>query len=209
MIIPKETVDYYLAITKALTSAACRDVRALYDSFDWATATADDMVIYRALIQDAAVTAVNTYGTAQAASAAEYFDMLAEAVGSRRRATEMAEVAESSQVAASVHNAACSLFPQESLLEGDSPFGPDPEAFMSQVEGAITRYVTEAGNRTMRANGGDSVRYARMLNDDDPCDICQELASRGFVWGSDEVVYVHDHCKCSMVPGFGRDVEIV
>lgn len=74
--------------------------------------------------------------------------------------------------------------------------------------------ISAASGQTMYANGvrdGRRVRFARMASGAETCQFCLMLASRGFVYTSEEAAgyqgHYHANCDCVVVPQFAKDAR--
>lgn len=137
-------------------------------------------------------------------------------------ATAAAEWYEETRVAAGVvgaHRTVLSDGPSDEQIDGTVRFaaghlyGDNPEATAGVLNGALQRYVSYSSRDTIRRNARrDSAtpRYARVPSGAKTCAWCEMLASRGFVYrtedtaGEDPKDY-HDDCDCQVVVEFDRD----
>lgn len=95
------------------------------------------------------------------------------------------------------------------LVDGDT-------AAFAHAMGRFGRdQVHRTANRTVTWNAGRSkgqVRFARVPTGIETCEFCNMLASRGFVYWSEEKAgkfdRYHSDCRCAVIPGRFGDVEI-
>ena len=80
----------------------------------------------------------------------------------------------------------------------------DAEALMDGLADHVGNCTYQGARGCMGANGRMDEREVRWGNepgDSDPCDYCVQIAAAGF-YAKNPISQVHDHCKCSPVPGF-------
>lgn len=93
-------------------------------------------------------------------------------------------------------------------------FNGRADKFVEKVLENAVNGVRGYANRTIvmnaRRDGFKGVRYARVPTGPETCAFCMMLASRGFVYASEESAgqdeHFHSHCDCRIVPGFDGDV---
>ena len=130
------------------------------------------------------------YGEAAGSLAADMFEAC---MGAGRKAVvaDMAETATLGNINASIHYAAQSLY-------GEG--GMDLAAFSSRCAGITSRMVVSQANRTMAKSAEKhNCKYERVTSGDNVCPLCEELAAKGAVWDSDDLIEPHDGCKCTMI----------
>ena len=200
MILPSSVVKAYGKEQAAIMKSAKSDLRRIANMLDW-SGDVDELVLNREAMTSVMADVVSRYGPAAAANAAELFEAMDEAYTGKYQMAEIEADTVFDAVNSTVHYAARSLFPGDGLP-------PDVEAFISRIESAAVRMINGQAMETMTANNRDGIRYARVTNGEKVCPLCEELASRGYVWAVDELIEPHDGCMCSLVPGFGDDPEI-
>lgn len=204
MKLSRAAANRYTRTIGFLSEQAQMDLALAVASLDWDTADIKALEANRNYVIAKAWQIAQRYGTAAASEAADYFEACAAAAAPRAKiAAKVADSARIEGVDASVRYAAGALFKSG---------GADVKSFTDIVNGALCRMVVTAANETIAQSGKDAgvkVRYARIIGDENPCELCIDLASRGFVWAEDELIEPHDHCKCALVPGFGDNPELV
>lgn len=84
------------------------------------------------------------------------------------------------------------------------------EKVLENANNGIRRYANDTVLMNTRRDGTKGVRYARVPVGIETCAFCIMLASRGFVYYSQESAsangHVHPNCDCKIVPGFDGDV---
>lgn len=93
-------------------------------------------------------------------------------------------------------------------------FGPTPTAALGVLGGAVQRYVTGAARATITQNTARDPakpRYARVPVGK-TCAWCTLLASRGFVYASEEsagwLAHFHDNDDCQIIPDWSDDPRV-
>lgn len=200
MILPREVVDRYGKEQAKIMKTASAKVSDVAGMLDW-TGSAEELMLNRDAMISVMSDIVSSHGAAAAANAAELFEAMDEAYTGTYRVAQMEADTVLSEVASTVRYAAGSLFP------GDGA-PPDVDAFVSRLCNATIKLVNRQAMDTMAANDRSGVKYRRVTNGGKVCPLCEELASRGYVWDVDELIEPHDGCMCSLVPGFGDDPEI-
>lgn len=87
----------------------------------------------------------------------------------------------------------------------------DVGRFLDQCSQLVDFYVRRCNYESMVRNCyGNGVRFARVPMGTETCDWCIMLASRGFVYYSQESAEhgMHLHCDCIVVPGVNGQTEI-
>lgn len=84
--------------------------------------------------------------------------------------------------------------------------GGDVEKFIQKCAGRLDYENNRAANMCMAANAKKDpikAKWARVPTDDDACEFCLMLASRGFVYGSMKLAsHSHENCRCRVIPGW-------
>lgn len=170
---------------------------------------------------------LETYGSQSAAAALELFDELMISEGLRITGSMPSGIYSRGEVDRIARY-------QAGKLRED-----DWDGFTTQVSRSIGHLVYQGGNRTMlaqsglycdggrytyrkgfgrarwdyrggrRPTSGRQIRWARVPQGQETCDFCLMLASRGFVYVSEESAqgwdgHVHRGCDCIVVPGVGH-----
>ena len=169
---------------------------------------------------------LEAYGSQSAAAALDFFDEVMIAEGLRVTGTMPSGIYSLREVDRIARY-------QSGKLKSD-----DWDGFITQVSHSVGHLVYQGGNRTMlaqsglycdggrytfrkgsgrarwayrggRAGGGRQIRWARVPQGEETCDFCLMLASRGFVYVSEESAqgyegHVHRGCDCIVVPGIGH-----
>lgn len=81
---------------------------------------------------------------------------------------------------------------------------------LDKLEAVVDRHVHQQSRETLIASieaDTKNVRYARMMRGRETCGWCRMLASRGFVYRSEDSAggnhaWGHDRCQCEVVPDF-------
>lgn len=167
-----------------LNRLAAKDIERLLGDL---TNTADA----QAALHDILPQLIQTYGSAAATIAADWYDNLREEVGAAKRFTAIpAEVAD-----VGAH----------SLVGWAASEATDDAAFETLLLGGVQRRVAQFDRLTiMRSSVADpSARgWARVGAGD--CDFCEMLIGRGAVYTEDTADFqAHDHCGCTAEPEFG------
>lgn len=201
MILPEAAFNAYDGAVRRQAEEAASRLAAFVDTLDfagdyYAKKEARNRVIE--FMQELAA----VYGDAAATLAADLYNEMAEESGAGVADAELADGVSDDAVAGSARYYAKSLFGQE----------VDVEAFKSGVMAAIRRYVKMQANKTMVRNAlrdgqKRGIRFARIPTGAETCAFCLRMASRGFVYATEETAegmnHGHDNCDCRVIPGFG------
>lgn len=143
---------------------------------------------------------VREYGDVAAVAAAEWYEETRAAQVPGRFVAVPAAAVDPAQVEATVRWAAGGLFTE------------DAAGVLARLEGAMQRYITYSARETVRGSvAADPARprFARVPSGPKTCAWCTMLASRGFVYRSEESAGdlgrgfgedFHDDCDCQVVP---------
>ena len=171
------------AAQKRLSDRAKSAVNAL-----WRDVQGSDPAVVRNAFLDAMPQIVDTYGTASAEVAAEYFEQLT------GYSAEPADSLNRDQVDGSVRYQAGKLWT------------PEPHEFVTGLMVDADKLVKAFGRDTIYSNGDRrGVRYARIPSGSKTCAFCMVLASRDAVYlsrksaGGDGNSY-HGDCDCTVTP---------
>lgn len=140
---------------------------------------------------------VDRYGDLAATAAAEWYESLrAEAVSGAYSASLSGGIP-ADQVQSTARWAAGALWED------------DPTSVLQVLAGPLGRFIRYGGRDTIEQNAMRDrarPRYARVPSRTGCCAWCRMLASRGFVYGSQQKASgheYHDHCGCQAVPEWG------
>lgn len=194
-------------ITQSLLSQYRREVEsASNDARNYLTAMCEAylQVNPNATVADMRNFAISTiqdglymYGDQAKVIANDFFDTLAQQEGSKATA-EMFDSTDPDMIEAKVRYYA------GALAEGDT------SKFIKDVSDLTGFYVKREAFCNMAKNCDRlRVRYARVPSGRETCAFCFMLASRGFVYWTEESAgeshQYHSHCDCIIVPGFSKD----
>lgn len=190
----RSEVDRFRKATAALSGAAQQDFLAFFGALDLSRPErARD-----ALLEFLPALAL-AYGEAAAAVAAEWFDELRAAAGIPTFRPTVAPPFEPAAVAATTSWAVGGLFDQ----------ALDTQGLLSV---AIDRWVKQPSRDTVVFNAGKSnARWARVPSGATTCAFCLMLASRGFVYRSEETADGHKYhgkCDCVAVPDWSDSPQL-
>lgn len=206
MILPEAAFNAYDAALRRQAEEAAQKLAAFIDTLDfsgdyYAKKEARNQVI--AYMQELAA----LYGDAAATLAADLYNEMAEESGTNVPDAELADRVVDEAVASSVRYHAKHLWGGAANVQ----------AFKEGVLASVRRYVKDQANRTIIKNAkrdGEKkgVRFARIPTGDETCAFCMMLASRGFVYYTEETAeglnHGHDNCDCKIIPGFGGNPGI-
>ena len=158
--------------------------------------------------------ALNVYGEQAAAAAIDMFDDVMAAEGLSVRGSMPSGLITADEVSRIGHY-------QAGKLRTD-----DRDGFARMIEESTHFLVRQVANRAMWWQGGlygsgsfedeifamaqqggwYEIRYARVPQGIETCDFCLMLASRGFVYLTEDTAsaHVHRNCDCIVVPGVGH-----
>nr|DAS15899.1 MAG TPA: minor capsid protein [Caudoviricetes sp.] len=191
----RQDINRLSTATSRLTAAAQDDLTMFFRSLDLTLpeAARDELIEFLPRL-------TQLYGDAAATAAAEWFEELrAGAVGTPYEAV-LADPVDDAQVSQTAHYAAGHLFTS------------DPEQALSVLSSATQRYVAYMSRATVARNAAHDParpRWARVPAGAHTCAFCAMLASRGFVYRSEDKAggdahRFHDDCHCQIVPEWGR-----
>lgn len=93
-------------------------------------------------------------------------------------------------------------------------FGDNPQQTLVVLSGAIQRFITYSSRSTVAVNAAhdpQNPRFARVPTGAKTCAFCEMLASRGFVYYSEEAAGAfdewHNDCDCQIVPEWDKDAH--
>lgn len=182
--------DWDTAQKRAVAAAGAR-LRAVFSMY----LDAPDAVFERELRRTYAAL-VDTYGDAVAAKAAEVFEAMRPSSLGRFTA----------ELAAKIND--------KEIIEAISSARKDPTRRITfgEASGALQAAIVGQGRKTMAKNINrdrkNGVRWARVPSGPVTCAFCTVLASRGWVYASEEKAGTrgnayHAHCDCKIVPSWG------
>lgn len=199
--IPREAYEEY---TEALDMQYAEMSQLLSDyinSFDW-DVDFETAKKQRNMVIEYAYSLLDVYGSACATLAADFYIEVAAMEGVKVSEPAIADLASLDSVAISIRAAASALWGRER----------DAEAFRQRAVASMRRYAKKAANDTIMRNArrdgraGRGVRWARVPRGPETCPFCIMLASRGFVYYSEESEelfgHEHEHCDCDVMCSF-------
>lgn len=133
-------------------------------------------------------------------------------------ATVAAEWFEQVHPGAFLAQTAAETFPSAGVVENvryhaGALFTDDPYAAVNGISGALQRFILYSGRATVARNvqlDPSKPRFGRVPTGAKTCAWCGMLASRGFVYLSEQTAGIvaedyHDDCNCAIVPSFDAD----
>lgn len=204
--IPRKQFDAYNESVAGLSGGAAAQVEA--EVLAWCSANPDATVAEcREFAKASMAGAVQVYGEAAAALAAEWYD--AQADGSGRRLPSA--VTSAVYVPEKVDEVA--RYQARKLASGD--VRGFARACGEYASNDVLRSLNETIIENVGRDKGEGVRFARVPTGAETCSFCYMLSSRGAVYHSrktaGEFKHFHRRCDCKVVPGFeaDQDAEIV
>ena len=201
------TREYYEAYTAALDmqyAEACQLMSDIIDSFDWDVGYEQKLGQKKAVVSYA-LSILDVYGNNAATLAADFYRESAFSQVVRVPEPKLADVADAKRLATSLGMAATHVFGAE----------VDVDAFRAAALSSMRRYVKDAATDTVKLNSmrdglkNIDVRWARVPRGLETCAWCIMLASRGFVYASEETAQLaghnHENCNCDVVASFDKD----
>ena len=202
MNIPYSLYEAYTDAIALQVGQATTRLGAFIDSFNWNVDFAAKKAMRNMVIEEA-YALYELYGLAAATVAADFYDDLALLAGEHLDEAIFPEMASMDSMAASMRNAAKSLYGEY----------PSVEQFRINTEAALTRYIKNLTNDTIIKNAlrdnkkSKGIRWARVPMGPEPCVFCMMLASRGFDYITKESAelygHSHEHCMCDVICSFG------
>lgn len=194
MVDPRIYTEYYRSV-KACSQAAQRDFMKI-----WALLDFEDLETSKMLLLDLLPGMVAKYGDAAAEAAAEMYEAVCLAETGKATTAELAKASEKK-----VRN---SVYYASSLMakgEHDRAFGV--------LRAALDYHVKRPARKTVENNARrDGARWARVPQGAETCEFCVMLASRGFVYHTEETAGsghgYHTDCDCLPVPSFNADTVV-
>lgn len=202
MLITKKVQDAYRGELGRLESAAADYVESYLEAIRKAAPNASVAEVReaaKAAIEDS----LNIFGDQAGALACELFDETMAREGIVAQAQLYSDTIDLDMMDEKVRYYA------RDLLNDDGP------SFVGKVTDLTRFYVKRSAYENMVRNcSSHLVRYARVPSGRETCSFCFMLASRGFVYHSEQTAEgrglhgVHDHCDCIIVPGVPGETEI-
>lgn len=182
------TVQQYRADLDELIRIAARDLAVL-----WRSVSDGDQG--RRLLVEVLPLLGDTYGSAAATLAADWYDELRDELEVPRRFRATIAVPEIGRSEVLARWAVEPMFRPE----------PDLQQALRNAEGGMQRMIADAGRDTViRSAIADPSADGWMRSASGGCDFCRMLASRGAVYSESTVTFgSHDNCRCTAVPAFG------
>ena len=192
-------VRQYREATQSLVLLAQRDLSEFWSSLN----TQGDPYRVKDALLGFVPERLTTYGDVEALLGADWYDSLRDAPPSA--ASFRAVLARPVDVAQAEGTARYALGP---LFSNE----PDPMAVLARLSGSAQRLVLKPGRDTFwNAGAKDPVSraFARVPSGPTTCRWCVMLASRGFVYYSEESAGQgnewHDNCDCAPISGLNQD----
>lgn len=169
----------------------------------WSTLDLSDPYGARDALLEFVPELVASYGQVAATVAADWYETVRAKDVAGSFSAVLAESAPAEQVQANVRFQATPLF------------GDNPGYMLATLGGSVQRHVVNAARATVRDNARRDParpRYARVPTGKKTCAFCLMLASRGFVYASEEsgghAHDFHDHDDCEIVMDFSSRPSI-
>lgn len=195
--IPREMLNEYTALINKLSEATRMILLKRLSTIDYT-----DIADLRKKVIEIAESIIEAAADNSAALAAEFYDLVrVEAIGKPIGAVA-APMWEPEAFRGSVR-----------ALVQDVVNGAAVESFYNSVVDRADYTIKKSAGDCVVKNGTRDKKnkgYARVPTGFETCDFCIMLASRGFVYRSEEAAVRHYHanCDCRVVPGFdGMEVE--
>ena len=185
-------------VSDGLAQMARNDVADLVASLDLS-----DPAAARDALLEAVPALTDTYGEIGATAAAEWYEEL-RASSPEARGRFRARPADLVPAEAVRETVRWSAGP---LWEGDAA------TTAGRLTTAVDKYVRQPGRDTISRNAGrDRAKWARVPSGAETCAFCLMVASRGFVYRSEQTASkdasgekYHGDCRCMPVPDWSRD----
>lgn len=207
----RKTFDDYDSLIKAQANEAMSKINDFANALDYGN-TAGSRGFAKEMLQDYAYDCITTYGDNSAEIAARYYDQIASEAGAKVPNAILASMPTREQSDANVAYASRSMW--------DTDTNGKYQAVDSSVGAAVSQsvygHVSRAANNTMMTNAiRDKARYARVPTGAHTCAFCMLLASRGFIYHSEQSALFkslmgkyHDKCDCRAVSCFDDDPSL-
>lgn len=189
-------VDKLLTANRRLVRLARNDLAALFAGLD----TSNPKAVRDALLE-VTPALVREYGDIAATVTAEWYEELRDNSNPQQRYTvTTVEAAPAEQVEQTVRWAAKDLF------------GENPAQTLALLNGAVQRLILYSSRETVARNiirDPSKPRWARVPSGAKTCAFCEVMASRGFVYLTEETAGegndYHDDCDCVAVVEFDAE----
>lgn len=197
--IPRASLDYLTEQVNGLSADAQAKVMRVLERVDW---EGGDIAECRAAVSEAVRMACGAYADVAAQASADFYDAARElAAGEALGARAV------SGYDPAATDGAVRAFTQD-IVDG-KPVDQFNRKVLERVDYEMKR---AAANSTVANARRDPLkpRWARVPSGSETCQFCLMLASRGFVYRSEESAgnHYHAHCDCRIVPGWpGTKVE--
>ncbi|WP_334152978.1 VG15 protein [Microbacterium sp.] len=191
--VDRDDINRLTSETRAVLDEARRDLMSLAGQFD----LANPAQVRDALLELVPML-VNEYGELAAVAAAEWYEDVRPVGGFT---TQLADVADEEAVRGSVQALAGGLWDDV------------PSDAIEQISASMQRHIKYSSRATIARNvAADPMRprYGRVPKGAKTCAWCEMLASRGFVYVTEETAgiiedHYHDECDCEIVCSWDAD----
>lgn len=183
------------ASLEALNLLAAREIGAL-------VAEVKDFAGRGLVLESALPLLIDTYGSAAAAVAADWYDDYREAlaVSGGFRAAPVAALGYGPDDGALA------------LVNWARSSAQTPDSMIDLIYGGMQRRVSNAARLTIMGAANEDPKSSgwRRIGDGHNCRFCDMLISRGAVYRESTVRFAsHDHCNCQAAPSFGQWSDVV
>lgn len=194
MVDPRVYTEYYRSV-KACSQAAQRDFMKIWTLLDF-----NDLEFSKMMLLDLLPGMVDKYGSAAAEAAAEMYEAVCLA--------ELGKYVEAELSGADQRKVRNAVYYASSLMAK----GEHQKAFAT-LRKALDYHVKNPARKTVEKNARrDGARWARVPQGAETCEFCTMLASRGFVYYSEETAGgdhgYHTDCDCLPVPSFKAETVV-
>lgn len=197
--VPRTTLEQYRRSLDAVCSGAGDQVARRVRSFIQLNPNATVEQLRNASVEIADAV-LGEYGDAASELACQLFDTVMDAEGTGIRAQALGEPSHEA-VEGTVRRVAGTV---DGTPESLQAFSDAVGSFASFETRRVANRTAEANvERAARTRSGAKVRFARVPRSMEPCAWCAMLASRGFVYRTQEdaAAASHHDCTCDVVPG--------
>lgn len=196
--IPRAALDLLTQQVNAISADAQAKVLRVLEGIEW---TPENVADCRDIVVGALLSALPAYADAAAQAAADFYDSCRELCAGEA----MGAAALSGFDAAAVEGAV------RAIVQGVVDGGP-VDRFEREVLARVDHETKKAAANSVVANTGSDPlkpRWARVPSGAETCKFCLMLASRGFVYLSEQTAegmyHGHPGCDCRIVPGWEGD----
>lgn len=195
----RELYDEYVAGLDIQYAEASQMLMDYIDSFDWLV-DVDTAKKQRDQVMQFFASLVDVYGNNASTLAADFYFQAAQEAGMKIAEPLIGDMPRYESIASAVRYAARALWGGER----------DAESFRINCVRSLKKFIKQCGDRTMEANakrdGTKGVKWARVPRGPETCAFCIMVASRGFVYASEDSAaffgHSHENCDCDIVCGF-------